>query len=204
MEKTKRAGYKNIDWYSIYLAFSKSGLTFRDFHANRLPQLVAACDPDLSSTPSLSNFIRHMQQIRDKGSSHTAASRNIACRVNCKEIYRLWVASGERKVDFIQDFIRQHGKVLSYTSLYKILKNEETESADFKPERAADNTVSVVNLELPEKKNNRQSSASGGRSCRNTINVSFSSGVQLQFYTVDPELSTALIIRHLSGMNARG
>ena len=43
---------------------------------------------------------------------------------------------GKRRteVDFIQDFIRRHGKVLSYTSLYKILKNEENAAADLKKE----------------------------------------------------------------------
>ena len=202
MEKTKRTGYKHIDWYSIYLAYRKSGFTLRDFHSNRLPQLISSLDPDLPSTPSLSSFIRHMQQIRDKGSSRAADSRSIACRVNCKEIYRRWVESGERKVDFIQDFIRRHGKVLSYTSLYKILKNEENAVADLKKEKPADNTVTVVNLELPQKEHTP--SVLNERNSRNTINISFPSGVQLQFYTVDPELSTALIIRHLSGMNARG
>lgn len=110
--------------------------------------------------------------------------------------------SGERKVDFIQDFIRRHGKVLSYTSLYKILKNEENAAADLKKEKPADNTVTVVNLELPQKEHTP--SVLNERNSRNTINISFPSGVQLQFYTVDPELSTALIIRHLSGMNAGG
>lgn len=204
MEKCKRTGYKNIDWYSVYLAFKKSGLTFRDFHSNRLPELISTLDPDLTSTPSLSNFIRHMQQIRDKGSSRAVNSRNIDCRVNCKEIYRCWVESGERKIDFIRNFIRQHGKVLSYTSLYKILKDEENAAPDLKTEQTADNTVKVVNLELPRQENNPHPYALSERNRRNTINVSFSSGVQLQFYTVDPELSTALIIRHLSGMSARG
>ena len=105
MEKTKRTGYKHIDWYSIYLAYRSPDLLYVIFTLNRLPQLISSLDPDLPSTPSLSSFIRHMQQIRDKGSSRAADSRSIACRVNCKEIYRRWVESGERKVDFIQDLL---------------------------------------------------------------------------------------------------
>ena len=57
MEKTKRTGYKHVDWYSIYLSFRKSGLTLRDFHSNHLPDLISTLETDLTSTPYLSSFI---------------------------------------------------------------------------------------------------------------------------------------------------
>ena len=64
-----------------------------------------------------------MRKIRDQDSSRNTDLRSMTCRIDNKELYRRWVESGERKIDCIQKFIKFHDKVLSGTSLYKILKS---------------------------------------------------------------------------------
>ena len=109
-----------------------------------------------------------MRKIRDQSSSRNTYLRSIVCRMDDKTIYRRWLENGKRKLDFIQKFIKFHDKVLSRTSLYKILKAE-------------DNTVKLVNLELSDKEHH--SSTKSKRNHRNTVNVSFPSVVRMDFYT---------------------
>lgn len=197
MCKTERFRYKNIDWHEVYAAFRSSGLSYRKFHAAILPRLVSAAEPDAQSVPALSNFISHMLKIREHGAADSGKLIDEGLK---QEIYRQWQADGKRKIDFIKEFIRQIGNALSRTTLYKLFKREDnkTDLPD------ANDTVRIVNLDLPAAKPNAAVNPAGGRG-RNkdiNININFPSGIGLSFQSVDPEFSAALIIKHLSQMLA--